>query len=211
MKLILEFDDLNPKGEVNCLFEIKNLINLFPKIKLTFFTSALYMGTPLYSNKAWCEEISRYIQNNNIRLAVHGLVHHPIEEFKWKNKNDTLLALNEAESIFKTSELDFIKVFRGPHWGINEETYEALIELKYKAVYNHESYKALGDKYEKDIKNIYYNWNLKDSFDENLSNGVIVAHGHTHNVCGNGIQETFSKIVDFINERNPNFLFADEI
>ena len=210
MKLILEFDDLNPKREVNCLSEIRNLIKLFPKIKLTLFTSALYMWVPLHSNKPWCEEVSSYIKNNNIKLAVHGLVHSP-EEFKRKDKNDTLLALKEAESIFKTSGLDFIKVFRGPHWGINEWTYESLIELGYKAVYNHLDYKDLGDKHEKDIKNIYYNWNLKDPFDESLSGETIVAHGHTHDVCGNGIRETTPKIIDFINKYNPDFLFADEI
>jgi predicted deacetylase len=209
MKLLLEFDDLNPHYQVNCIKEIEKLINLFPEIKLTFFTSALYEGVPLYSDKEWCNKINKYILSNNVRLAVHGLVHSPCEEFKHKNKDETLLALNIAEAIFKTSNLDYIKIFRGPHWGINEYTYESLIQLGYKSIYTHVDYINLVDKY-KEIKSIFYNWNLKDDFTD-IQNEIIIAHGHTHNVCGNGISESLNKIISFIEKYNPEFIFGDEI
>jgi len=209
MKLLLEFDDLNPHSQVNCINEIRELIKIIPNIKLTFFTSALYEGVPLYQDNEWCYEISKYIKSNNIRLAVHGLAHSPVEEFKRKNKIEALLALNIADAIFKTSKLDYIKVFRGPHWGINEHTYEALLELEYKAIYTHTDYIDLANK-NKNIKNIFYNWNLKDNFIDN-GDEIIIAHGHTHNVCGNGINETLNRIIKFIKDYNPEFIFGDEI
>jgi hypothetical protein len=209
MNLILEFDDLNPKDEVNCLSSIDKLVSLFPNIKLTFFTSALYDRVALFSNKEWCFKIKKYIESDNIRLAVHGL-YHTQEEFKNKSKDDALLSLIIAESVFNASKLPFIKVFRGPHWGINNNTYQSLIELEYKSVYTHETYIELANQY-KDIKSIIYNWNLKDNFDPSIKDNVIIGHGHTHNVCGNGIDESFDRIVNFINQYNPNFLFADDI
>lgn len=209
MNLILEFDDLNPKKEVDCLTSIEKLVTLFPKIKLTFFTSPLYERNALFSDKIWCCNIKKYIDSDNVRLAVHGL-YHTQEEFKNKSKDDALLSILIAESVFNASKLPFIKVFRGPHWGINEETYEALIELDYKLVYTHESYIELSKKFD-NIKSIFYNWNLKEEFDSSIANELIVGHGHTHNVCGNGIDESFERIVNYIKKYNPNFLFADEI
>jgi hypothetical protein len=206
-KLILEFDDLNPNKSVDCLATIKDLVNAFPNIKMTFFTSALYERTALFSDKEWCSEIRNLIESNNIRLAVHGL-YHTQEEFKYKTKDDALLCLNIAESVFKTSNLPFIKVFRGPHWGINDNTYESLIHLGYTHVYTHDDYIELSKRFS-GMKNVIYNWNLKDKF-EDIRSDFIIGHGHTHNVCGNGINESYQRIVDFIEEYSPQFLFADD-
>ena len=55
-------------------------------------------------------------------------------------------------------------------------------------------------KYIDNNKVIYYNWNLKD---EAPVETLLVAHGHTHNVCQNGINETMHRIKKFIREQKP--------
>lgn len=207
MNLVLEFDDFNPKAEVDCIDAVVGLVSLYPKIKMTLFTSALYERTPLFSAPEWCDRVRKLIDDNNIRLAVHGL-YHTVEEFKTKSKNDALLSIIIAESVFAVSNLPYIKVFRGPHWGINEATYEALIEMGYKSVFTHNDYKHLIEKYPQ-IKSVMYGWNIKD--DDCTACDLVIGHGHTHNVCGNGIEESFDRICNFIDKNNPNFLFADEI
>jgi len=207
MKLVLEFDDFNPKQEVNCIDDIDRLIALYPFIKITLFTPALYEGVPLFSNKEWCERVNKHINNNNVRLAVHGL-YHTVEEFKIKSKYDALSTLCKAETVFKKANLPFIKVFRGPHWGINKDSYEALIDLGYKAVYTHPDYAHLIDLYPS-IKSIIYNWNIKDV--DCTARDLVIGHGHTQNVCNNGINESFARICNFIDTHKPEFLFADEI
>lgn len=205
MKLILEFDDLNPKKEVNCIDQIDYLVKLFPNIKLTFFTTALYERVPLFSDQKWCHRIMTHIANGNVRLAVHGL-YHTQEEFKHKSWEDAMLSLKMAEDVFEIARLPFIKVFRGPHWGINEATYTALMNLDYEAVYTHEDYKNLIPKFS--IKSIIYNWNLKD--EDCTEQNLIIGHGHTQNVCGNGIEESMQRIINFINKHNPEFAFAND-
>lgn len=207
MKLALEFDDFNPKPEVNCIDTIDKLVSRYPNIKLTFFTVALYERVPLFSNREWCKRVLKHIENNNVRLAVHGL-YHTVEEFKNKSKNDALLSIVIAESVFKVSKLPFVKLFRGPHWGINENTYEALIELEYNAVFTHSDYSHLIQKFPC-IKSVIYNWNLKDV--DCTARDSIIGHGHTQNVCGNGIDESYERICNFIDTNKPQFAFANEI
>ena len=112
-------------------------------------------------------------------------------------------------NIFEKNNIDFLKVFRGPQWGINEYTFEALIDLNFTHIYSHENYLELNNKFKDNIKIIYYNWNLKDNFE--LKNEIIIAHGHTHNVCDNGIEETFDKIKNINKKYNINFLKANKI
>lgn len=206
MNIILEFDDFHHNKNVDCLTTIKELIKLDSNIKLTLFTPALYENIPLFENKHWCEQVKKLIESNNIQLGVHGLVH-TSEEFKYKNYDESVLALKYAEYIFNKSNLDFVKIFRGPHWGINEFTYKALISLGYKAIFTHESYSHLIPKFSS-IKSIIYNWNLKDDI-KNVDS-YLIGHGHTHNVCGNGINEVKHKIINLINNK-AKFYFTDVI
>lgn len=210
MKLILEFDDFNPHPEVDCLTEIKALVGVFPEIKLTMFTPALYKDTPLYSNPSWCDEVRKLIKSNNLRLAVHGC-YHTNEEFKNINYHDAIRTIVRAESIFRVAGLPFIRCFRGPHWGINQPTYNALKWLEYTHVYTHEDYKELTATND-DIKNIVYNWNISQFYKRTTElSYTVIGHGHTHNVCSNGIQESSARIDDFIRTYTPTFSFADEI
>jgi predicted deacetylase len=204
--LILEYDDFHWKYPENCLKTIKKFIEIIPNIKISLFTTPKHSGYKLSSNKEWCEEVKNLINDKNITLGVHGLFH-SIEEFKHLSREEAVNKIIDAENEFKECNLPFVKVFRGPHWGINQNTYDALIELNYTHVYTHEDYKSLAEK-NTNIKNVIYNWNLKDAPQSN--NLFLIGHGHTHNVCQNGIEETFERVAMFIKENDVEFKFINE-
>lgn len=212
MFIILEFDDLHWLEPENCLYEINYLINMFPNIKLSFFTVPFLRNVEICENKEFCNEIINHIENGNIRLGFHGL-NHDTEEFKNLNYSTALTKLEFASMLFEEAGLKVTNVFRGPHWGINEATIKACADLNFTHIYNHVDYLKLDDKIrENSMKPIYYNWNLKDEFDiETHKDYPIVAHGHTHNVCNNGLPESLVRIESFIKKYNPSFLFIDEI
>lgn len=209
-KLVLEFDDLHFLNPENCIKEIRYLVNLFPNIKLNFFLPPCLRGTPLFNNKPWCTELDIYIKNKNVCIGRHGLYHTP-EEFKYLNKKQALERLKIGDDIIFKSGLTDVKVFRGPHWGINEESIEALIEWGCLYIYNHDSYKILADKYSNNLKFKYYNLNLKDDINiSTIKDDIIIAHGHTHNVCGNGISERLEHIINLFKNNEIETLFINE-
>ena len=181
------------------------LISKFPLIKISLFTTPLLNNLPLFNDEKFIEKIKFYINSNNIRLAVHGLKH-DMEEFKFLDKKEATNRLLTAQSIFEHCNLNYAKVFRGPNWGVNENTIEALNDLQYTHFYNHENYKHLENKFNGKV--VYYNWNLKDEASEE---NTLIAHGHTHNVCDNGISQVLPKIIKFIQNNNLEFKFVDEI
>lgn len=203
--LVLEFDDFHWRSPENCICEVDQLIKKFPNIKISLFTTPLLNNFPLYENNDWINKVRSYIRSNNLRLAVHGL-YHTHEEFKFLEKEQAVQSLLVAESIFSRSGLPFTKVFRGPHWGINEQSIQALNDLQYTHFYNHENYKYLENKFNGKV--IYYNWNLKDDAPED---NILIAHGHTHNVCDNGITQVLPRIIKFIENNDLQFKFVDEI
>lgn len=202
MRIILEFDDFHPDQSVNCLDYAEYLIQRYPRIVINFFTIPKYIGHELYKSKYWCSSVAEHIKNKNICLGVHGLLHTQ-EEFAQKTYQSAYAALQAADNIFKTSELEYTKVFKGPHWGICGPAMEALTYCKYKYIYSHVKHKNITDRYLDQIKVVHYNWNLKDTFgvyEHSLSGDICVAHGHTGNVCGNGIGESMSRIVSGIDQ-----------
>lgn len=204
-KLVLEFDDFHWKVPENCLHEVETLVSEFPTIKISLFTPSMLNNQPLTENRDWVIKVRKLIESNNIELCVHG-VYHTQEEFKYVDEGKAIAKLSLAHSMFNYAKLPFVKVFRGPHWGLNIESIQALNKLGYTHLYNHEDYRDIDTHFKG--KSVYYNWNLKD---EAPDSDIIIAHGHTHNVCGNGIKESLNKIQQFIKANNPDFLFASEV
>lgn len=204
--LILEYDDFHYKYPENCLNFLEKIFYQFPTLKISLFTTPLHSYLPISENKDWCKRVRKLIDSNQIKLAVHGTFHNQ-EEFKYLSENQAINLLLESERQFKKSELPFVKVFRGPHWGINQDTYNALKKLGYTHVYTHENYSDLVSR-NKNIKNIIYNWNLKE--DAPINSEIIVAHGHTFDTCSNGIQETFNRVENFIFQNNILYKTVDE-
>lgn len=216
MKLILEFDDLHPNKEVDCLPVIEKLVKIIPDIKLNFFVPINYKNMPAHTNQQWCDLLRKHVLNGNVILAVHGL-NHSTEEFKNKSYPESISALAEASAYFDCADLPFEKAFRGPHWGIGVESIKALIGLGYTHLYSHVSYNHITDNFKDEIKVVNYNWNLKDDYGvfENAPNDIIVAHGHTsphqHLSCGNSIYDVYTKIVEIYNKFQPEFLKVTDI
>lgn len=202
--LVLEYDDLTHLAPENCIDTIDELVARHPTIKLSFFTVPMMRGVPLSHDMLWCSRIRKHIDNGNVTLAHHGLVHTP-EEFKHLDQTECTLRLKFSKSIFDTCKLPVAKVFRGPHWGICDEAVKALECEGFTHLYNHTDYKHLTSDV---LKMVYYNWNLKD---EPSDDDTLVTHGHTHNVCSNGILETLDKVSRFIDHANPVFKFVDEL
>lgn len=205
--LILEFDDLNPHPEVDCVHLLEEFVDKYPTIHLNMFTVGCYQNTLLFDHPDWCRRVKRLIDSGNMSLAVHGYFH-TAEEFKKLTYDQANYRILTAENTFKAAGLPFLKVFRGPHWGINTDTFKALIERGYTHVYSHESYKELNNQFVDKIKVIYYNWNGKDELTNPAD--LCVGHFHTHDVCGNGIRESFSRICKAVEGYDFEYLRVDQ-
>ena len=204
MILVLEYDDLTFMDPENCLPQINELVRRHPNIKLSFFAVPMMRGIPLTHDMEWCRCIRQHVYNGNVCLGVHGLTHTQ-EEFKHLDYTEAALRLRFAEAVFETAALPFVRVFRGPHWGLNQETINAIADAEFTHLYNHEDYMGLRTG---GMHAVYYNWNLKDDPPERE---MLVAHGHTHNVCQNGIEETLDKVSKFIDYYRPEFKFINEV
>jgi len=205
--LVLEYDDLHFLEPEDCLPQIQELVRTFPDIKISFFCPPLLRGTPIYKNMEWCAEVRKLIESGNVCLARHGLTHEP-EEYKNLDYHDCSFRLGVGDAAHQFAKLPFVKVFRGPHWGLCDSALRALVEAEYTHLYNHEDYRELGERYKSQINIKYYNWNLKDDApDEEM----LITHGHTHDVCGNGIEETYDRLVSFLDKNKPTYKFVDEV
>lgn len=197
MKIILEFDDFHHDKSVNCIDSIYALTERYPNVIINLFTIPCYNSSPLYESVNWCSEVASLIRSKNLCIGVHGLFHTQ-EEFANKTFQDAHESLVRAHEILEKSNIEYTKVFRGPHWGICQSTIAALIDHEYRYIYSHKKHSNLTNIYSDKINFVYYNWNLKDNFgtfENSLSNNICVAHGHTRDVCGNGIRESMDRII----------------
>ncbi len=203
--LVLDFDDFHHLSPENCIGQVKNIAKLFPSVKILLFTIPRLRNIPLKDNQEWCNDVRNLINSGTIQLGVHGLDHSP-EEFRYLSKEQAIDKLLVAHQIFEEANLPYVKVFKGPHWGLGKGTLEALEELKYTCVFSHEDYTQLHK--ETNLPIVIYNWNLKDE-PENID--VLYGHGHTHNVCGNGFEEIFHRLVLFLSLNKVTHKFPEEL
>lgn len=212
--IILEFDDLHWLYPENCLEYIDAFVEDFSDIKLNFFAISFLRGQAIYLNDNWCNRLRKHIENGNVQLAIHGFDHSHIE-FEHIGKDEAAERITKAQEFLTKANLPFEKIFRGPFWGINENTYEVLVDQGFTHVYTHKRYEKLNPNY--DITSVFYNWNVmyeyenmdKDEYAQPVENDIVVSHGHTHNV-GNGIAESYFNISEFIDEHDLNFMFLSE-
>ncbi len=212
MNYCLEFDDLHPNPEVDCLEIAEELLQKHPSLILNFFVPTNYEGVPLSSNKEWCGRLRTLVDAGRICLGVHGLNHNI--EFGNISYQEAVSSIIASESILNSVGLSYAKVFRGPYWLICGPTIDALIDLGYTHLYSHHSYDQLNDLYKDKIKIVIYNFNLAhewSNMENKMMSDLCVIHGHTHNVCGNGIQESYNKLCNILDNTDLNFLRLDQV
>lgn len=180
-KIALEYDDFGPKNsQLDLLEELKEH---YPGFKVTLFTVPLDIryGKPAPITEPefapWCKAVK---QNEDwIEIALHGLTHLPME-FAEINEDAATKRIIVGEKMFENRGLTLAKIFKAPHWALSKDGKRAAEARGYKVCEDH-----------------YYHWNLADDFPEELarSGKVIIAHGHVQDVMGNGMAETFDKVM----------------
>lgn len=129
----------------------------------------------------WCE------------LAVHGWFHPtPLEARNW--------TYEQAMDVLLSAPVGFVDGFKAPGWQISDGTYLALMELGWWCAdhpeNNHRRPEALSS------------YVLPDG----AASGTHPEcwHGHIQNVCGNGLEETFPKLLEFV-KNAIDFQFVSEV
>lgn len=162
------FDVDDHCDEWNCLPEVLRLREKYPNFKCTLFT------IPNKISRRLLEETARY--KDWIEICPHGINHHPNEEMKVVNQKQLYEYLTT-----KIDESIYTKGFRPPGWHIHDDCVKALNDAGYWCAPHmndrqrygrmcHHGYYACGDRYP------YW-------------------HAHSHNVCGNGIQNDIEKLL----------------
>lgn len=192
--VILDLDDFSPLySSIDLLLKFKDY---YPHFRVSLFTvSNFNKKYPISKFKPWCDKIRKL---DFVELLIHGYDHTP-GEFKRISKRKAVEKIISAEREFMKSGLKYKKIFRAPHWQLNNETYSALSELGY-AVADHEDNAA-----PRELTCYQYNWSINAPI-PNLQ--VIKGHGHMQNVCGNGLKECFENLFQFPN--NTKFITISE-
>lgn len=209
MYLCLEFDDFHPSSPENCIEEIDQLVDLFPDIKLSMFTIPMLRGVPLWIDADWCRRVRAHVRNGNIEINRHGLTHDFLE-FRNLSTEEAEKRLMVGDHIMNISKIPYKRVFRAPHWGVNANVMAALNSQGYTHFYNHVDYCGVEASFAGKTK--YYNWDIGvDLVMGGVREGEIIGHGHTHDVCGNGIGQCLSRLTEFLNNNLVQFMFASEL
>lgn len=129
----------------------------------------------------WCRNLPDWVE-----LAVHGWDHHSVYECaEWTAENLSDCLDNPLVQEF------FAEGFKAPGWQISDACYGELLRRGWWVADQH-----LEDNRRPPKLAVYFyedgNW-----------------HGHIQNVCGNGIEETWGKVVELVRTA-PSFEFASE-
>ena len=163
--VIVDFDDFCETSHRLDLLELLHDAN--SDFRCTLFAIPALGSEGFWASvPEWCE------------LAVHGWTHpHPMEAANW-SREETIEALDRKPEFF-------VDGFKAPGWQVSDATYEVLTERGW----------WIADHYDNDARRP--KGQLSHVISTTASNGddPLHWHGHIPNVCGNGIEETFTKLV----------------
>ena len=151
-----------------------------PDFKLTAFC------VPAYCPDNFLEALPDWVE-----VAAHGFHHggrdcpDPYEAAKW-SYSDTMMVLNRLHE-------RFVRVWKSPGWQISDGTYDALLDMDW----------AVADQ--------HYNDHRRPSgLKAHCEGDGDHVHTHVQNVCGNGLEETFSVLLAKVAAAD-SFQFISEV
>jgi len=199
MIVTLDFHDYSPIN--NNLGLLEDIHEHYPDCKITLFTvpweirfkEQALLTLPKY--RPFVEATKKAIKQGWVEVGIHGLTHVP-EEFSTFKRRDLRIKdyfryrLMAAQRIFEAVGIPYAKLFVAPFWQLAVEAKEAIEKEGFRVVE------------EKDN-----NWNLRDHFPADKE--VVVGHGHVQNDCGNGLEESFLRILEI--PTNVKWKFLSEV
>lgn len=204
-KVLIDLDDYHWLAPENCLTFLESIIQIIPNCKLLLFTIPNLRDCPITQNNEWISRTISLIEKGNLRIELHGYTHEHLE-FDRLNKTDTEKRIKDALAIFDDAGFPIPVAFKGPNWGICQNTIDVLSDMGFQYIYDHPKNKGLFDY--KELTPIYYNWSIGDKLNPKP---VTIGHGHTHNVCGNGIRETLPSALESIHQYGLSWAWPEDI
>jgi len=179
--IVLDLDDLCDKWDP--WDDLHRWKEKNPNGKMTLFTIPRRCSDAL---------LIRYAKLDWIELAMHGWIHTTGECLYW-TAEDTQVKLKEVQS------MGFVTGFKAPKWLITDEVYRGLQAANW-WVADHKMNKHVYDQFPDVAKYVYNSFKRATPYRS--------LHGHTHDVCDNGINESFEK---FCVDPNRAFKFVSEV
>ena len=182
MKISYDVDDLSPYCHRFDLIE--NLRERYLDFKMTAFFipwdiryNAQEKGTPITDKRY--KDFADYVVDGQLDgwldISIHGLTHAP-EEFLNLTYTEAQNRLLVAQKMLTNVGIKYNDMFKAPQWLINKDAKKAVEDMGMKV-----------------MEDGYYNWNTKDEMPKKKRK--IIAHGHVQDVMGNGIEESFTRLM----------------
>ena len=198
MTIKFELDDFSP---LNHRFDLlEKLTRRYKDFKVTMFTvpwdirlEPQKKGTPITDPdyKPWVEATQRAIEGGWLEVAIHGLTHAP-SEFHHLTYDEAKKRVLTAQKMFVNVGIKYVPLFKAPYWQLSKDAKQAVEDLNLRV-----------------IEDGHYNWNIKDDPTATLlsgSVGDVIAHGHVQNTVGNGLDESFGRLIKIPRETEWQFL-----
>lgn len=134
--------------------------------------------------------LKRYLDLPWVEVAMHGWHHARWECLYWTWED-------AEEKMKRAADRGFVRGFKAPGWVITPEVYEGARKAGFWVADHSRNVDIYGDL---DVPTYVYN--------DKKSHGVIAAHGHTHNVCDNGLEEAYDR---FLFPESVDFKFVSEV
>lgn len=198
-KVALEADDASPSHPIGPrMWELIQDFTEHYDYKITLFTvpSELRWGKAKTLRdpdfKSWVDTAKKAYDKGWVNFALHGFTHVP-KEFENLTYDDAYKRIKFGIELFESCDLPLLPIFKAPNWLISEEAEQAVKDHKFTLV-----------------KDLYYDWNLKDSLPRETENGdkIIIGHGHIQDGdgCNNGLSETRKNVMQLPSDTKFYFL-----
>lgn len=196
MKVAIEYDDYSP---VNSNFGLlEQLKEHYPNFKVTLFTvpweirfgQGLRGSSPITLDKykPWVEASKA----DWIEIALHGLTHAPAEFAELSEEASYKRIVIGMKMFQNVGFKNFAKIFKAPQWLISRDAVRAAENMGFVVVHDR-----------------YYNWNLADDAPAKGAKEPYIMHGHIQDDQGNGLEETFGRIMKL--PPDTEFMFLSDV
>lgn len=155
------------------------------------FSHSIKESAPITLKKfdAFVEAVNK---SDWMEIALHGLTHAPLE-FSELSYDAAMKRIVIGMKMFENRKIkNFTKIFKAPMWEISPEAKRAAEDLGFVVV-----------------EDGYYNWNMANDEPNAGAKEPYILHGHIQDVEGNGLEESFHRLMSL--PPDTEFLFLSDI